>query len=392
MRKIFKQATSVALAAAMVLSVSPVASAANDQTGTITPGLDFEGYVNKSVYDITVPTVTDADFKFVADPQGLLNVADSTIYTGPAGSVYFKTTDASDDGSTPATYTDKSKALTIINNSSYGVDVDLTVTVDTAKGGASNLSLVGKDALADAKTPSLYLGLISKQGADSGSPAPGAPGATEDITTVEATTKANTASLAAVAEGENGYKLFSMTADEYTAETDADAKAGYSTTASPSGYHYKYGLSTTYDAATNGDKVSYVLEGACDTTADWSNVDTSKVEIKLVWSVAKTPDVQPATSAYVILHEGAFWCCSGTEATDGFDADAAFTNVTVNGVALADCEATEGFGNNYLVITWAQCEAAGGDALGVKNPDDKLTWNIQYTCDGVNYACTYTAE
>ncbi len=373
MKKTFKQATSVALAAAMVLAVSPAASAATDTTGTITPGLDFEGYVNKDVYDITVPTVTDADFAFVADPQGLLNIADSATYAGPAGSVYFKTTDASDDGSTPATYTNKSKALTIINNSSYGVDVDLAVTVDTANGGDSNISLAEKDALKDAKTPSLYLGLVSKKGADA-----------ENTTAVEADTKADTASLAAVAEGEDGYKVFAMTADAYNAETDADKKAGYSTTASPSGFHYKYGLSDTYDSATKGDKVSYVLEGACDTTADWSSVDTSKVDISLVWSVSKTP-----TPAYVILHEAAFWCCSGAEATDGFEAGAQFTDVTVNGVSIPDCEATEGFGSNYLVITWADCEAASGDALGVATEDGKTKWDVQYTCNGETYKGSY---
>lgn len=315
MKKFFKQATSVALASAMIFTMAPIASAASDQTGTITPGFDFEGFVNKDVYDITVPTTGQNDLSFTVDPQGLLHVANSTLYTADKGAVYFKTKE--DDASTAdvdeTAYATTSKEFAIMNNSSYSVDVNFDVTVNTE---GSGITLAEETALANATKPSLYLGLITKTGS-------GASAKTE-TTAVEASTKAKMATLAAVSEVADdtaaGYKLYAMDAATYTtkkaaadAETDADAKkpllaeiAGYSTTASSMGYHYKYGLTSAYNTTPTGDKVVYQLEGACDSTANWSAIDKTKFTTSIVWKVQKHADsVAPSIASNTFTYSAA---------------------------------------------------------------------------------------
>lgn len=294
MRKIFKQTMSAALAAAMVFTLAPVASA--DDTVTVKPGLELEGYVDKHVYDVTLPTIPTTGktgFEFVADPQGLLSTADKTTYPDGAGAVYFQTKAAveADDTQTPAVtaspaeYSADSKDVTIINNSSFDVDVSLKIDVKTE---GSGLTLAEEAALATATTPSLYLGLIKR-------------GDTDTETSV-ATTKTAKETLAKIGEAEfntddtvktQGYAVLAMSDDVYTdAGTTEDQKKGFSTTASPSGYHYKYGLTDGYDAETNGTKLSYAITGACDSKTDWSKVDTSKVDIDMVWTITD-PDAEP---------------------------------------------------------------------------------------------------
>lgn len=317
MRKIFKQAASAALAAAMVFTMAPIASAADD-TVTVKPGLELEGYVDKHVYDVTLPTIPTGEgvktgFEFVADPQGLLSTADKTTYPDGAGAVYFQTKAAveADDTQTPAVtaspaeYSADSKDVTIINNSSFDVDVSLKIDVTTD---GSGLTLAEEAALATATTPSLYLGLIKR-------------GSTDTETSVAATKTAKE-TLAKIGEAEfetdgsvktQGYAVLAMSDDVYTdSNTTADEKKGFSTTASPSGYHYKYGLTDGYDPETNGTKLSYAITGACDSKTDWSKVDTSKVDIDMVWTItdpaAVVADVAPTITTKATTYSKADGC------------------------------------------------------------------------------------
>ena len=89
MKRFVKKAVALTAAAAMVISLAPVASAAEDVSGIIGGEGDLEGFIDMNVYNIIVPTISATGLNFVADPQGLLNVADSTKYTQTTGAVYF---------------------------------------------------------------------------------------------------------------------------------------------------------------------------------------------------------------------------------------------------------------------------------------------------------------
>lgn len=265
MRKLIKKTVALTAAFAMTLSMSAVAGAATNTTGDLKSDSLLEGYVNKTVYDITVPTIAKNGLDFTVDPQGLLDIADGdeTNYTLGEGAVYFT------NAGSPATYSNTSDAIELINNSSFDIDVSLDIEVTAADAG---ITLVEKDDLATAETPSLYLGLIV---AGESAVSDSAIAITDDY-------KGTPETLSAVPEI-NGTSV----TKGYTIKATQDKPEGSDAVASPNGNYYTYELAGGYDPAVDGKKVKFALEGQCDdaSKADWSAVKTNVLSAKLVWSV-----------------------------------------------------------------------------------------------------------
>lgn len=253
MKRFIKQSIAVTSALAMTLSIAPAAFAATDTTGSYDGDSKLEGYVNKNVYDITVPTVAEGGIDFTIDPQGLLNVANKTKWADGAGAVYFKNTGDK--------YSAKSDDIKLINNSSFEIKVNCAVSVDT-KG--SDVALVEATALTTASKPSLYLGLISNDGTEKKAAVTKEGAKSEDIALAKVDEKT---------ESKPGYEI------------KASEEAVEGVDKSPNGYYYTYSLSDDYVAATNGKAVTFALEGKCDTSADWSNIKTDVMKAQIVWTV-----------------------------------------------------------------------------------------------------------
>ncbi len=258
MKKNFKKFVAVLTATTLLLSTSMFAFAAESEDGVTSAGGTVSGngtvedYLNKDVFKVVLPTVSDVDFTI--DPQGLLGVANEDAYTLGAGAVYF--TNVSDN----TTYSNTSDAIAVGNKSSYDVDVNLTVNLTAAEG----ITMVDSaDDLEDATVPSLYLAI-----------------AEEDDAAATALTEAETVLSTKVVEGideaENAYEI----------KASGDAANGYT---------YEYVLNPAYDGPVA--KASYKLTGACDTTADWSEVKDLSVKADLVWSVVKHEEGVKATPA-----------------------------------------------------------------------------------------------
>lgn len=324
-------------------------------SGNIGGNGQLEGYVNKDVFRIVVPTVSDVDF--TADPQGLLNIAASAEYTGGAGAVYFANAGA---GGT-VTYSDKSDPITVINKSSYDVDVNLDVTVT-----AGDVELVADKAdLATATVPSLYMGVITDNGT----------AATID----EASFKTDAKKVNGVPEVSGsvtkGYTIKASTTDP-----------GDGTVVSPSGQYYSFGLTDDFQDS-DAAKVSYQLTAACDKTADWSKVDDN-IDVSVVWSCKK--HANGPTTLYSLYYEGEGGYLSKTDFTEdnganapegqrGFEsvAKSDVTNFKVNDTAC-DFSITD---DGYLLVTDAQVAAAIGDA--------NVKWVVTFTCGGVDYTAEF---
>lgn len=253
----------LAAATALTMVLTPVTAFAAEETtpdngkGSITGDVEFEGYVNKDVFRIILPTVNQMDFTL--DPQGLLNVADAAKYTIAEGAVYFAN---AVDGGSP-TYSATSDAITIKNKSSYPLDVDLKVKLNNVPEG---IKLVEESALANATSPSLYLGLKVNNDAP-----------------VAITSADYTAKKQQVADIMDSYEI---------KFTTTDPGGGV---ASPNGYFYSFELDSAFDDAT-APSISYSLTGKCDSTADWSEVNFSSVTAEIVWSCAKQSSVVAETS------------------------------------------------------------------------------------------------
>ena len=255
MKKNFKKFVAVLTATTLLLSTSMFAFAAESEDGATTAGGTVSGngtvedYLNKDVFKVVLPAVSDVDFTI--DPQGLLSVADEDAYTLGAGAVYF--TNVSDN----TTYSNTSDAIAVGNKSSYDVDVNLTVNLTAADG----ITMVDSaDDLEDATVPSLYLAIAE---------------ADDDAATAltEAETVLDAKVVAGIAEAEDAYEIVPTQVD--------------------GGYTYKYVLNEDYDGPVA--EASYKLTGACDTTADWSEVKDLSVKADLVWSVVKHEEGVKAT-------------------------------------------------------------------------------------------------
>lgn len=229
----------------------------------------LEGYVNKEVFRVVLPTVTDVNFTL--DPQGLLNKADSSKYSIASGAVYF----ANDPtGSGTATYTNTSDEIIIYNKSSYDVEVGLSVSLDTG-----DIALAAQNDLANATVPSLYLGLIK----DTDTAVAITDSSYEsDFTAVDAVPEADGTNIMA------GYEI---QASQTAPSGDPNAVA------SPNGYYYSYGLTSGF-ANTDAEKITYKLEGACDSTTDWSGIDTKAVTANVAWTITKAGTPRVSGSAY----------------------------------------------------------------------------------------------
>lgn len=241
------------MAATMLLTPATVLADDVTDPGLASSGIEgdgsLEGYVNKDVFRVVLPTIQNVNFTL--DPQGLLKGADPTNYPTGAGAVYF--TNAGTD-----VHSNTSDAIEILNKSSYDVEVGLSVMLNTG-----DIALVSKDDLVSATVPSLYLGL--KKNTD--------PAAAITTPNYEST-YATVAKVPEATDSTEGYKIVGT-------KTPIEG-----VTESPNGYYYSYQLSENFDD-TDAEKITYKLEGACDTKADWSNIDTDAVTAKVAWTIQK---------------------------------------------------------------------------------------------------------
>jgi hypothetical protein len=296
MKKLGKKLVAGVLCTSMILGSTMVAFADDTDTDTTTLPSEAaslgsgtgtsEGYVVLDVTKVVLPTAATVDYAI--DPQGLLNKADGTAYGTEGAAVYFK----NGTGDT-ATYSDTSDAMTIKNKSSYAVDVAVTVGVKNGSGEAlSQIKLAEKDALASAKDPSLYLGVLV--------------GTDEKAVTKDGQTVSATAAAVPVVDGTSvtaGYQLVAT----------KTAKDGV--TASASGYYYYYDLTSGYTPGTD-QIVSFKLTGATNGVEAWKDV-TETVATSLTYTITKHSDALELTAK------------AGKAATATFDT----TQTTVKSIA-----------------------------------------------------------
>lgn len=300
----------------------------------------LEGYVNKDVFCVVLPTISDVNFTL--DPQGLLAKADSTKYKQSTGAVYFENDPAS--GSTDPTYSGTSKDIKFINKSSYAVEVGLSVTLNTG-----DVSLSAKDALASATVPSLYLGLIKDTDA--------AVAITSD------SYDSTAATVAAVPEVDG-----STVTKGYEITSSSTAIEGV--TQSPNGYYYSYSLTSGF-ADSDAKNVVYKLEGQCDTKADWSKINTKAVTASIAWTIEKAGQPKISGSAYSRSNTANTYTLTnftgktissigvsvdgtsvaGTLPTEAYSVDASSTTLTIDGTKNSVIGAGGVGGVRYFIIT-----------------------------------------
>jgi hypothetical protein len=233
-------------AAAMVLApctafatdtvTSPAIGNANS-TGTV------EGWVDKEVFTVVLPTVASNSLDFILDPQGL--IADTLAASG--SHYYGKTFEASKtlyfnrvDTGKSNDYESRSDDITITNKSS--IPVEITVEATTT---GDAVSLTTDSAFTDSTKTEVYLALST--------------GGSTDVYVDPSTSKAT-----------------------LTSQLDAVDASNFEVTYTNGAYSYglKAGLSDTVFP-----KFTFYLTGACNSAANWGDTADIAPGVDLVWTV-----------------------------------------------------------------------------------------------------------
>lgn len=267
-----KKLLALGMASLMVMSSTCVAFADDTTTNpagdTITGNGSIEGYIVQDVFTVTLPTVTNVSFKM--DPQELLRLSgSSTTIDGTAASDM----DADSYGSKVLFEKDSnlltsSEDITIVNKSSYDVDVKVDISfTGLSKDGEDGYTIGIVDKNADDYTAGtntdIYMSLTTTSGT--------LLNTTETKDTANATTKAiGSATYSATTTiGAAPEAAFEVTG------TDKDS--------------YKYTLIGDTSAITF-NQVTYNLSGDLNVAADWTNFnadDAAALGFTFVYSVDK---------------------------------------------------------------------------------------------------------
>ena len=260
MKKTFKKLMAFAMVAVMMANpMSALVAEAADVTspeaakGSADASGDLEGFVDTSVFKVVLPTSAEGTFDFVMEPQGLIAATNGAAHTGETyasgDNVFFETTSGN--------YTKQSSYIEVLNKGTVAVNLSVEATVtglDTVKMVASDASFTSGDAA----VPELYLAFVA-----SGDASGDAKDAPKAISTVNKVTSGKISATLPAASG-NMY--------EYTYDAST-------------GYDYTLKAAYTSGNATVFPDYSFALTGACNTEADWTNVEDVAPVVKVVWTL-----------------------------------------------------------------------------------------------------------
>jgi hypothetical protein len=220
------------------------------------------GEMKYPTLSVTLPTIPEGTYDYIADPNGLIAATDAARYNadfeGTAG-IFFLTADADAEADTNAKYTNKSKAQTVTNENAQ--DIDVTVKLEQKTAGSDIIKYADSATFEEAdKENKLYLAVTDDAASDAKVAALSSTGAATLTTTV--------------------------------AGIPGNYKPAYDT---DDGYGYVL-IDSEDDDFTAWNECSYILTGALNTGAEWGD-DVTFPAIKVTWSYAEHQDGPTVTPA-----------------------------------------------------------------------------------------------
>ena len=373
--KQFKKVVALAMAATMVLSSSVLAFAddatAAPATGSAAGVGDIEGYVDKNIFTVTLPTVTDINFTL--DPQELRLAAEtagggtatttldvdgtaSAITAGYGAKVLFLAADNTN-------FLSKSVALKVVNKSTFDVQVSMTTKL-TGLASPEAVAPYDVKVIADTETATATSTAISMK----------LQASSYDIT---GSTEANLTSIPASATALTASTEGVKTTDIIKAATNyADA---YKVTGNKtSGYKYELDATAAQSVAFNG--IAYDLSGTVATKGDWTNFNKSNAElgVEISYTINKVGGVK---EVYAALMGNTLYIASDNVASANpakWPAGTQFTNcvATFPNGTTQDIQSAATVSNNWLSFNLA----------GIPSGN----YTVTFTADGVDYTASFT--
>lgn len=332
-------AASLAFAMAATLNVAPAKADIIDSDTS---------YLNKEVYDVTLPTTTSQ--KFYLDPQGL---ASDALGIGTAGAIVGKTTmSAINNSSMPVNM--EVKAVVIASSGAVTVTNGAVTALDNVgSGSAIHLKVTASNAKA-AKAVTIG-GIVSTS----------ALSATDDIN-------------AAITGSAISSQVYGLAAGDYQVVT----KAAIDTSDLDQVYDSsKY----DYKMTASGAAIDLVIGGECTQKTDWSDFadGTEELKLELTFKLTKEDLATEVTVERVMKKNG-----KNVEYT--FDAPVPtgkITKVLINGVSKPNP-----ITNGNLTYSESSGKLTFIDSAVTTNLGTSGTkYNIVATIGGTDYTLTYTA-
>lgn len=266
--KRFKKFMTVALAVTMLFGSTVAVFAEEVEAGT--PGVQvgegtYEGGEMKyPTLSVTLPTIPEGTYDYIADPNGLISTTaaahyDGATFSGTTG-IFFKSIDA--EGENKATYSERSKALTLTNENAQ--DIDVTIKLEQKSAGTEGI-VYSDIATFDSTDTAQKLYLAVTDGAVS-----------DAKTSALSSTKA--ATLTTLVKGTKG---------NYKANYDQST-----------GYQYVLDETKKQDGNYVWESCSYNLTGALNKNAEWGD-SLEFPQIQVTWSYTEHQDEPSlATTVY----------------------------------------------------------------------------------------------
>lgn len=244
----FALAATMAFGSTMTVFAEPEGEPEQGATAGVSTGTgSYEGGELKyPTLKVTLPTIPEGTYDYIADPNGLIELTKHEKYkdatfTGSTG-VYFETS--------ANTYSNKSAAQEVVNENAQNIDV--TVKVEVTTPGDESIKYVSSAEFGeDDKTNGLYLAITDD--------------AAENAQ-VSALSTSGVATITATVEG-----VPSNYMPSYSEE---------------GGYGYKLKTEGTSD----WNKCSFILTGALNKNATWGD-KVEFPEIQITWSYEEHPEM-----------------------------------------------------------------------------------------------------
>lgn len=347
MKKGFRKAIASVLAVTMVLG-SSIMSFAGDVTPsegvsnntTLTASGNFEGHVEKSVVNVTLPTVSADNYNFIIDPEALIQQTDGKRYPNAtfdptAKGVYFANGVNASTGKTE--YGATSVMPDVINKSSVSVNVTMSIELTDLNPSIKTVSESAVDVGTDAN---LWLAVTD------GTTKEEVVGTTASMTKTIAGTAANYVVSWNEADGEYQYVIKESVADSSWA------------------------------------KAALGLTGACNTNGDWSASSLSEGStVEVTWKYEAVGVGTEGVASVLAYNKTYYLVLAGVDSA-AFDSEN-LSNVTVNGVDLTD---KAEFINGFVAVDAADLVSADIDISAGQ------VLNAKYTVDGKLYVASYTTQ
>ncbi len=291
----FKKVLAVVLGTTLALGSSLTAFASSGDTWT--GNGDVEGWVNKKVITIDVPTDAATSLAFSLDPQGLAAATQGgkhgDVDIDANATVLFKYADATTDPEAKAKYGATSKSIALKNYSAIPVDLSVKVKVSDATG----IKLVNSSTFGESKTADLYLAVVGNSG-EEGAAATTALTA-EDQTITKALDEAPAAAFVTEYDASEGY-TFSLIDDEDDL------------------------------AALTFSDYTFTVTGAANPNGDWSELTEAAPKLSIVYSAvaqdAEEDDPYADATAVTLI--------KGATTVYGMYADLPFAKADITGTKV----------------------------------------------------------